>query len=508
MQFKTPPRAHQKATLENFIDQNLNEWGCFWDVGSGKSYMAIQLLRWKFNLAGRVLPTLIFAPPRPVPGWKDQWLRHSNIDAKKVVLLLGTGKQRLKTFMDCVAKGDEWIFVTNYESLLMEDLFKAFQGWSPQCLIFDESHRLKSHSAKRSKQADILANPYDFQKRMRKPKPTTIILSGSPILKNPMDLFMQFKIMDGGATFGWNFFAFRARFFRDRNAGMPKNKYFPKWELMNMKTDGIDGEGELQKVMSARSNYVDKSTCLDLPPETDELVNVEMSKEQTRVYKEMQRDLVTFIKSKACVASLAITKALRLMQITSGFVPTFDDDTGDQVLVELDPNPKIEKFKELLEELLEQEQSVLVWAVFKPNYKMLRKAIQEVFDKMKAPYKFVECHGEISSSQQDKNLKAFRDDPDVRVFLGHPKSGGIGVNELMKAGVDITYSRDFSLESYIQSRGRNHRDGTDTFGHKKVVHYQLICGGTICELALKRLVNKEDVGEKLLQDIAQSLGEK
>ena len=78
--------------------------------------------------------------------------------------------------------------------------------------------------------------------------------------------------------------------------------------------------------------------------------------------------------------------------------------------------------------MLEQEQNVLVWAVFKHNYKALRTATQEVFDELRLKKAtFVECHGEISSKQQDANLTKFRDDPNCLVFLGHPKSGGIGV---------------------------------------------------------------------------------
>ena len=79
-------------------------------------------------------------------------------------------------------------------------------------------------------------------------------------------------------------------------------------------------------------------------------------------------------------------------------------------------------------------------------------------------------------------------------------------NELMKAGVDLTYSRDFALESYIQSRGRNHRDGTDKMGHKKIVHYNLITVGTIDEVAHKKLVQKENMSDRLLADLINELG--
>lgn len=198
-----------------------------------------------------------------------------------------------------------------------------------------------------------------------------------------------------------------------------------------------------------------------------------------------------------------------MMQILTGYIPVQNPGEDDeQILMEIKDNARITKYKEWLEEMLDMGQSVLVWAVFHHNYKALREATQEVFDKLKLKKASIaECHGGISSKMQAANLEKFRDDPNCLVFLGHPKSGGIGVNELMKAGVDMTYSRDFALESYVQSRGRNHRDGTDKFGHKKIVHYNMVTPNTIDEAALKKLVNKEDLSDRLLADLVTEIQE-
>lgn len=504
--FKTKPRKHQNDTFEEAKD--LPFWGAFWEVGSGKTYFAILLCRWKYALYGRILPTLVFAPPRPVPGWKKQWLEHSFVEPGNVVLLQGSGKERLKTFNEAQVKfGSAFIAVTNYESLLMGDLYDAFVKWDPAVLVCDESHRLKSSKAKKSKLMDALANPTDPKTKKPRARPFVFLLSGSPMLKDPMDLFMQFRIMDGGRTFGKNFFAFRARYFRDRNAGMPKDRYHPKWEVMTLARDGIDAFSEMQKVMAKCSNHITKEQCLDLPPETDETIKVEMSPVQKRLYNEMKSDLVTYYNSRAVSASLAITKALRLMQITSGYAPGESLEDGQTKVMDLGETPKLEAFRELFTELIEQGRKVVVWAVFKQNYPTLKKIMEEVFAKQEGGDKFyvAECHGLISPGQQEKNLKLFESDANARAFLGHPKSGGIGVNELIVASEDITYSRDFSLENYIQSRGRIHRDGTEKHGHKKVTHYNLVCSGTIDELALTRLTSKEDMSDRLLLDLIREL---
>lgn len=469
----------------------------------GKSRTALEILKDKFNAAGRILRTFIFCPPLVVPNWKDEWIKYTKIDKKKVIPLYGSQVKRLQTFKEQAYKDgvkQDVVVITNYESLLMKDLMAAFKEWEAEAIVWDESHKLKSGQAKRSQLADELSNPFDKVFKRRKMKPHTYILSGSPILNSPMDIFMQFKIMDGGATFGSNFFAFRARYFRDRNAGMPKERYFPNWEPMTLEKDGIDALGEINKKIFAKSMRVEKKDCLDLPPEVSIPIKVGMSKEQARLYAEMKKDFVTYYNSRVCQASLAITKALRLMQITSGFVAT--EMPGDQenatVISELKDTPKREALKQLLLEITEQGQKALVWAVYKHSYQTIR----EVCDELKL--KYVEVHGEISPAKKRSNVDLFKSDPTVSVFIGHPGSGGIGIN-LTCAAYSIFYSRTFSLEHYLQARARNHRGGAKEEGHDKITHYDLICEGTIEELAVEKLASKLDMSEKLLSDISKEL---
>src|SRR6202041_1640309 len=102
---------------------------------------------------------------------------------------------------------------------------------------------------------------------------------------------------------------------------------------------------------------------------------------------------------------------------------------------------------------------------------------------------FVEVHGGISAAQKQKNIEAFQTDPNVQIYLGHPGSGGIGVN-LTISDTSIFYSRTFSLEHYLQARARNHRGGSKEAGHEKITHYDLVCEDTIDELAVQKLANK------------------
>ncbi len=469
----------------------------YFGVGLGKTKTTIDFIRDFATSLGRVPRTLVFCPPRVVPGWKREFLEHSKIAPENVVLLLGSGKKRLELFQTYQHRPGV-IFVMNYESLLMDDLFVELMKWKAETVVWDESHRLKSPTSKRSKKADQLCNPFDMMTRRPLPRPIVYLLSGSAILNSPMDIFMQFKIMDGGRAFGTNFFAFRARYFRDRNAAMPKHKYFPKWELMTKEKDGFDAVNEINRIINENGMIVTEG--IDLPEEINIPVKVPMGKEQTRVYKELKQNLITFLNSRPCTAQIAITKSLRLRQITTGFLSTESEDVDSgQVLTSFEDCPRIETFKELLESLLLQDQEVLVWAVFKRNYADIVKACEEVRASLKLDFEVVEVHGGIPEKKQDENLLRFEKDPNVRVFVGHPKSGGIGVNNLIGAGATIIYSEDFSRENEIQSKGRNRRGGSIEAGHKSIVYYKLMCEGTVDETIDEALKTKNGISADTLK---------
>lgn len=489
MDFLIKPWAHQLKAIG--LAAQLPYYGLFFEQGAGKTSTAINISRVKFAENKRLLRAIVFGPPIVVNNWRDEWIMHSKIKPFDIVPLIGSGAKRFRTFNDKAfgTNGEllPKIFLTNYEALSMDNLFAAFQKWEPEELIFDESHRLKNFKAKRSKLAEELSNP------LGKKRPYSYILSGTPILNSPLDIFQQFLILDGGATFGRNYFAFRARYFRDRNAGMPKERYFPKWEVMNEEFDGFDALGEISKLMATCSMRVEKKDCMDLPPEIHQIVKVGMTDEQARLYKEMKNDFITFLADKACTATIAITKALRLMQISSGFVAVKATDTNELCeAVSIKKTPKQEALKAMLEDLCENNK-VLVWAVWKENYKQIR----EVCDELGLAY--VEVHGGISAANKQANVDAFKTDPKVKVFIGHPGSGGIGIN-LIVAPYSIFYSRTFSLENWLQARARNHRGGSEI--HDKIVHYDLVCENTIDELVVKKLALKIEVSDKVLGDLS------
>jgi SNF2 family DNA or RNA helicase len=464
---------HQKQCIVRASEDGLDEFGLFFDPGTGKTRTTIEILRMLFNRHRRIFPTLIFGPPIVLENWKDEFKMFSKINPRIIYPLYGKISERIQALRQAIEEnGRGLIVITNYDALDDDKFFKALLEFKPEICIADESQKIKDHKSKRAKKV-VRIGDSAFHR---------YILSGSPILNSPMDAYHQFRFLDKGATFGRNFFVFRNTYFIDKNAGMPKDKYFPDWVI---RPEALD---RLHHLMMKKSMVVKKSDCLDLPPLLRKRVDVELSKEQARLYSEMKKNFVAFLNTpkgdKAVVADLAITKALRLQQIITGVVKLSDEHEP----IILDDTPREKALKDLLESICEGHK-VLVWAVFVPNYEIIRRTCERL------NIEYREAHGGTSTEAKKQAVYDFNNDPNVRVFIGHPLSLGIGIN-LVAASYSIFFSRNFSLENDLQSEARNYRGGSEI--HDKITRIDLVAKGTIDELILEALENKKSVADAIL----------
>jgi SNF2 family DNA or RNA helicase len=387
------------------------------------------------------------------------------------------------------------IVITNYEAMEMEELHKYICEWQPEILVCDESQRLKNFKSVRAKGVIALlgekpvigSNPPRYTREVKH----CYILTGTPILNSAMDIFNQYRILDSGKTFGLNFYEFRGTYFEDLNKGMPSHLHFPKW-IPRQETYEI-----LNKKIYTKALRVMKKDCLDLPPLVRQRLNVGLGKEQQRLYDEMKRDFITWVKAphaepRAVVAQMALTKALRLQQIVSGFAKTED---GQEVVIK--DNPRLAALDELLEDLTPSHK-VIVWATFHQNYRQ----IAEVCKARKIEY--VELHGGISTVEKDKAIKRFQNDVQTRVIIANQAAAGIGINlvehpslvESGRSSYSIFYSKNFSLEQDLQAESRNYRGGSEVY--ESVTRIDLVAPETIDELILQALAEKQNIAEQVL----------
>lgn len=446
--------------------------GLFFEQGTGKTRTLIEIVRRRYAKHNKLMRTIIFAPIIVCENWRSEFKMYSKINPMDVVVLTGSQKKRIKDFLYHV--GDDLsgtkIFVTNYESCQMQDLFNLILRWKPEVLVCDESQRVKNHESIRARKVAMLADQSKHN----------YILTGTPILNSPMDIYMQFRILDRGTTFGKNFFSFRGMYFEDKNARMSKQNYFPKWEAR------ADSYQSLQDKIKTKALRVLKKDCLDLPPLVRQVIHVPMSPAQARMYREMYNDFITFINDhsdqpRAVVANLAVVKATKLQQIVSGFVK---DESG--VCHRIDDAPRLSVLSELLDDLAVHSK-VIVWSHYKENQRM----VTEVCEKLGLGY--AEIHGDIKD--KEAQMKRFRTDPECRVMAANQAAGGVGVN-LVEAAYMIYYGKGFKLEDDLQSEARNYRGGSEM--HEKITRIDLVTPGSIDELVNESLANKQNVSETIL----------
>ena len=449
--------------------------GIFAEPGLGKTYAMINILRGRMNRERRAIKTLIIAPIITLVNWGEEFAKFSKIDPKFILNLdrASTRKKQLSKFTSIYL--DKGIILINYEAMLNLDVWKMLYEWGPEILVLDESHYVKNFKSKRTKAITEMAGTAT----------NCYLLTGTPFLNSVADLYSQFKILDGGETFGKNFYLFRAEYMRDANAGFAQSSnYFPKWE------SNPNSFNRLEEKIKAKTLRVLRKDNLDLPPLVHKVLKVPMSPEQKKVYKEMHRDCVSYINGNpdnAATASTALVKVLRLQQVVSGHIKTED---GKKIIFKANP-----RLDELVRQVIELGgNKVILWASFIADYKLIADRLT------KNNIKFELLTGEQDINQKNTAIKNFRENPNVQCLIANRRAGGIGIN-LAEAGYSITYSRNFSLGEELQSQARNYRKGSEQ--HNQIVRIDLVTAGTVDELCYQALKNKENMSKAIIDGIRE-----
>lgn len=469
MHYHITPWKHQLEAIE--IAKKEDSFALFFEQGCGKTSTLINILRHKTEekCDGTFPATLILCPSIVVENWKRELEANwPELPKDRIHCLLGTGFERNCYFEKFIENNPRQIVITNYEALYMK-LYEKFKYWRPECMVLDESHKIKERTSVRTKKAIAISQTA----RLR------YLLTGTPILNGPMDVFAQFLFLDGGKTFGEDFYSFRNTYFIDYNARRPKQTYFPDWHPR---------EGAIQEInrkIYTKAIRVLKRDCLDLPPFVRQTVEVEMTGDQLKVYKAMESDAVAYFQNDVISADLAIKKALRLQQIVTGYVT--NDDGKIQVFPD---NQRLKALEELLESI-GPGHKIIIWACFKQNYEDIRRLLSHM------GISYVEVTGETAAKDRQAAVDFFCRGP-ARVFVGNAGSAGIGIN-LVEADYAIYYSRNFSLEADLQSEARNYRGGSEK--HKSVTRIDIVTRRTVDETVLEALKNKQDVSEAILHKL-------
>lgn len=441
----TIPYNHQAVSFH--ILRLLGKGGLLLEAGTGKTKIAIDLVRWWRHTEQTRCKTLVICPNSIKFNWGNEIEKHSFLS---YTILDGSNKNKIE-LLDMT---DTLFYILNYE--VMHTLLPVLQNKDFSILILDESSKIKNKHAMRTEACVKLGENIKHK----------IIMSGTPMVKAPEDIFSQF-------------------FFLDPNIlGRKWSDFAKEYIIYDEGYGGIIGYKNLDKLhkrISRKSIRYLKSECLDLPPKIYQTLSIKMSNVQQKLYDDMAAQFLAEWEGKIIAAPIILTQLLRLTQITSGHL------TNEEGIKRL-PSKKDSKFKEL-KNLLTDEfagEKVVIWCRFIDDVKKIAEWARE---------KGVAIWGEIKPEQRQESIELFNNDPDTLYFIGQTGTGGMGIN-LPVAHISIYFSLSYSLEEYLQSQDRTHRIGQE----HKCTYVHLCCRNSIDFAILDAVQNKKKLADIITGD--------
>jgi SNF2 family DNA or RNA helicase len=470
--FKTKPYAHQMTALEK--SWNRETYAYFMEMGTGKTKVLIDNLAMLYD-KGKVDGALIVAPKGVVGTWYNQELPdHLPNHIENVSILWQshiTKKQQEK--LDSLFEPEEQlhILIMNVEAFSTTkgvEFASKFLSCHNTLMVIDESTTIKNPKAKRTKNIIDLAEDAKYRR----------IMTGSPVTKNPLDLFSQCYFLDPFHLQHESYYSFRMRYAIMKTANISGRKI----ELVA----GFKNLGELSDKLKPFSYRVLKEDCLDLPEKIYMKRHIKLSPEQLKVYDQMRKEAMAILEGKQSTTVNALTQLMRLQQITCGHF-TADDGSIQRI-----PNNRVSELIDILEET---EGKAIIWAHYQWDIKDIIKEVVKVH----GPGSIVDYYGLTPQDERQDNIRKFQDDPRCRFIVGTPSTGGYGIT-LTAANTVIYYSNGYDLEKRLQSEDRAHRIGQK----KSVTYVDLMCDDTVDEKIVKALRKKINIASEVLGEDLKS----
>jgi len=464
--FKTKPYAHQLTALEK--SWNKENFAYFMEMGTGKTKVLIDNLAMLYD-KGKIDGALIIAPKGVVKTWYEQELpTHLPNHIENVTILWQSNitkaqQEKLESLFEIETALH--ILVMNVEALSTDKGVKfasKFINSHKTMMAIDESTTIKTPTARRTKNIIGIGKHAKYKR----------IMTGSPITKNPLDLYTQCEFLNPWLLDFTSYYAFRNRYAEMKTMHLRGRSIQVVSEFKNL--------GELSETVKTFSYRVLKEDCLDLPPKNFIKRHITLTPAQKKVYEQMKKAAMAVLNGKVSTTMTVLTQLMRLHQITCGH---FTADDGSEQEVESN------RMKELMSILEETDGKAILWA----NYQRDIKGIVDNISKKYGPGSVVDYYGLTPQEDRQDNIRKFQNNPECRFLVGTPQTGGYGIT-LTQANTVIYYSNGYDLEKRLQSEDRAHR-----IGQKKTVTYiDLICEDTVDEKIVKALRDKINIASEVM----------
>lgn len=435
-------------------------FGELFEMGCGKTLTTIAVAGALYNL-GKIDRVLVVAPTSVCSVWPHDLNQFAAFPWEARVLL-GDKKKRLKALNEL----ENWPFkalriaVINYESTHREGIYEALAAYKPDLIVCDESQRIKNPSAAQSKALHKLGDATPFR----------MILSGTPVQNNAVDLYSQYRFLDP-AVYGANFYAF-------------KNRYCIMGGYGQHQIVGYRNMDELVEKEHSVAYRVTKEECLDLPQQTFINRYVQFTDAEQAIYEQLRKSSFLELETGENVtATTILTMYLRLMQLTGGFL-TADESTRPKQV----NTAKLDALADIVDDyVVDAGKKLVIFARFRAEI----AAIENLLRLRKIQYGSI--YGDVPMEERGKIVEDFQTNPDTKVFVAQIQTAGLGIT-LHAASTAVFYSYDYNYANYAQALARIHRIGQ----RLPVTYIHLVVDGSIDEKILAALENKEDMAKTVV----------
>ena len=227
---------------------------------------------------------------------------------------------------------------------------------------------------------------------------------------------------------------------------------------------------------------VDREMSCDIPPKIYKSYNVSLTKEQLKLYLQLQ--------NQHCTDRITVDNGLKLylrfQDVCNGYEPVETEEINENghhkvELIPLKENPKLDMLEEVIDEIGNKQ--VVIWC---SRTKLLYDAENRMRD---LGYTTAIYDGKIGRDKREQGYKSFAKG-ETQLLFANPRSAGYGLDGLKNCNYAIYLCNSYSVEERLQSENRIYR-GTITCA-KMIIDVQCI---NTCE---QRVVEALKLGKELV----------
>lgn len=487
---KTKPYAHQVEALQKLVSTGFGG-ALLMEPRTGKTKTLIDYASVLF-LADRIERMVVFCPVSVLGVWEDQFAMHCPVPYRLTVWDSRTRRdhKRLPSAMGSILD----VVILNYDALSTPgaiytnrdgyevrsknrggrfDVYKALSDWHPQLIALDESHKIKTATAKKTGFIIKLGRQAEYR----------VIMTGTLVTKKKRmhDVWAQWEFLNPER------FAMSHAEFKNFYGRFINRNGYQQWV-------GNHNTKLLHEQIHGDSYAITRAECFDLPPRLDPEIRYVDLTSSAKAYYDMATQMIHEIESgEVTLASIEIVKSLRLRQITSGVAKTVPTEEHPQGRLHRVGQEKLDELEVILEDLIENDEKVVVAAQFTHDI----KAIQHICEQLKVPCFLL--YGAIPRHERDKNIRDFRALDGAGVFVMQPQAGSLGI-DLSTAGTFVWFSLTSSYVDYTQAEDRI------ALNQKGTKYIYLIARDTVDEVMYDVLQADGDVAKAIMASPRLLLG--